>query len=94
MFMSLSWVSFPFSKARLKDELLASPMAFKSVHEDLKEQDPFTPPPRRPAGHKRIGEDRPALVIAQGAFGAGATPAKKRVIYSMENALTEGFKQP
>ncbi|KAF8912742.1 ribosomal protein L17 [Gymnopilus junonius] len=77
------------------DELLAAPMAFKSVHEDLKEQDRYTRPSRRPAGHKRLGEERPALVVAQGAFGRGAPPpTKRRYVYNMENALTEGFKYP
>ncbi|PPQ88653.1 hypothetical protein CVT25_010229 [Psilocybe cyanescens] len=78
------------------DELLATPLAYKSVHDDLKEQNSLTPAPRRRAGYKRIGEERPALVVARGALAQGVTPSrrKKAPVYSMENALTEGFKYP
>ncbi|KDR85077.1 hypothetical protein GALMADRAFT_233685 [Galerina marginata CBS 339.88] len=83
--------------ANYADELLATPMAFKSVHEDLQANDPRTRLPRRHAGHKRIGETRPAIVIAQGALAAGTpqqAPRRKGPVYSLENALTEGFKYP
>ncbi|KAF8974003.1 ribosomal protein L17 [Flammula alnicola] len=78
------------------DELLATPMAFKSIHEDLKSKNPQTRQPRTNAGHKVPGETRPALVLAQGRLGRGASPSgrKKQPIFSMENALTESVKHP
>ncbi|KAH9486856.1 50S ribosomal protein L17 [Psilocybe cubensis] len=75
------------------DELLATPLAYKSVHEDLKEHNRFAPPPRRRAGDRRIGEERPALVVARGALAPGFKTRTKSPVYTMENALTEGFKQ-
>lgn len=81
----------------VQDELLASPLAYKSMHEEKTTRQPLATirPPRRLAGHKRVGETRPALVIAQGALAPAPAPAKskRRAVFSMENALTDGFKR-
>lgn len=85
----------------VQDELLATPMAFRSLHEEMKDESKNESKkirlPRRHAGHKRIGEERPALVVAQGALAPGTSPRAqglKKPVFSMENALTEGFKYP
>lgn len=78
----------------IQDKLLAAPLTDKAAFEDLKEEKPNTPRPRRFAGHKRIGEHRPALEIARGALVPDTQRSKKRnrIIYSTENALTHGVK--
>ncbi|KAF9532009.1 ribosomal protein L17 [Crepidotus variabilis] len=82
-------------KARVyADDLMATPMAHQTMHEEVKAKYPHTPQPRRLAGHKRLAETRPALVIAQGALGPGASPptkGKKKRVYVLENALTQSF---
>jgi len=84
--------------AEYADELLATPMAFKSVHEETLAKNPTTLPLRRRAGHKRVGETRPALTLAQGALAPSRSPSPvsriKGLTFSLENALTQGFKHP
>jgi len=73
-----------------QDELLATPMAFKSVHEETAAKKTRTLPLRSLAGHKRVGEIRPALTLAQGALA----PRNKGPTFSLENALIPGIKHP
>lgn len=71
-------------------------MAFKSIHEEMLEKNSTTRAPRQNAGHKRPGETRPALLIAQGKLGQrSVTPnrhGRKFPVITMENALTENVK--
>ncbi|PPR00488.1 hypothetical protein CVT24_005548 [Panaeolus cyanescens] len=76
------------------EELVAAPMAFKTLHEELKAKNVHAHAPRRHAGHKSISETRSALDISKAAFTT-TSPAiplsrnpKKKVVFSMENALT------
>ncbi|KAF9569651.1 mitochondrial ribosomal protein L17 [Agrocybe pediades] len=77
------------------DQLLAEPLASRALHEGSKHESPSARLPRRHAGHKRIGEERPAIVVAQGSLAPGTpprAPGSKKPTFNMENALTEGFK--
>lgn len=65
-------------------------MAFKSVHEETAAKKTTFLPLRGLAGHKRVGEIRPALTLAQGALA----PLNKGPKFSLENALTQGTKYP
>jgi hypothetical protein len=73
-------------------------MAFKSVHEEMAAKNPTTLPLRRQAGHKNVGETRPTLTLAQGALAPSRPPfpasRNKGLTFSLENALTPGFKYP
>jgi len=46
------------------DELLATPLAFRSIHEELLAKNVHAQPPRRKAGHRLFGETQSALVVA------------------------------
>ncbi|KIM48125.1 hypothetical protein M413DRAFT_439842 [Hebeloma cylindrosporum] len=78
--------------AEYADELLATPMAFKSVHEEetASKNNTARLPLRGLAGHKRVGEIRPALTLAQGALA----PRTRGRIFSLERALTKSTKSP
>ena len=73
-------------------------MAFKSVQEERAAKNPNTLPIRPHAGHKRVGETRPALTLAQGALAHSRSPLpasrNKGLTFSLENALTQGLKHP
>jgi hypothetical protein len=75
----------------MKDELLARPMVSRSKHDEAKSKNPDVPKPRVLAGHKEIGETRPALVIARGALTQNQ-PHPKRRVYGLESALSESSK--
>jgi len=62
-------------------------MAFKSVYEETAAMK-TTLPLRSLAGHKRVGEIRPALILAQGALA----PRNKGPTFSLESALTPDVK--
>jgi len=65
-------------------------MVSRSLNEDAKSKNPRAPLPLPYAGYKEIGETRPALAIAQGAFAAGAFASRtKKEEYNLESALTE-----
>jgi hypothetical protein len=72
----------------MKDELLASPMVARSTHEEAKLG---VTKPRVFAGHKEVGETKPALVIARGAL-ATSQPHRKEGVYGLESALSESSK--
>lgn len=61
----------------------------------MKSKNPATPAPRPNAGHKRPGDIRPALLVAQGKLGhhTFTSNRKNRATITMENALTEGTKR-
>jgi len=73
-------------------------VAFKSVHEEMAAKNRNTLPLRRRAGHKRIGETRPALTLAQGALAPSRSPLPasriKGLTFNLENALTQGIQHP
>ena len=75
----------------MKDELLARPMVTRSMHEEVKPNDLGVPKPRVFAGHKEVGETKPALVIARGAL-ATSQPHRKERVYGLESALSESSK--
>ena len=53
-----------------KDHLLATPVAFRSLHDEAKERHPQNRPARTTkAGQLLPGETRPALTLARGALG-------------------------
>lgn len=60
-------------------------MVSRSLNEDAKSKNPRALLPLPYAGYKEIGETRPALAIAQGAF---ASRTRKQE-YNLESALTE-----
>ncbi|KAF8168019.1 ribosomal protein L17 [Crassisporium funariophilum] len=84
------------------DELLATPLAFQSLHEENRAKNAHTHPPRRRAGHKRVDDSRPALVVSRALLApnplASKTPPskvarrKKEPVYRMENALNREFE--
>lgn len=51
------------------DHLLATPMAFRAIHEELKDKNPHVRPPRLRAGQVVPGDTRAALDLAQGDLG-------------------------
>jgi len=51
------------------DHLLATPMAFRAIHEELREKNPHIRPPRPRAGQAVPGDTRAALDLAQGKLG-------------------------
>lgn len=58
------------SKAKeYMDQLLASPVAFRALHEELKDKNPHARSPRLKAGHTVPGDTRAALNLAQGGLG-------------------------
>jgi len=63
-------------------------MAFKSVYEETAAKKTTILPLRSLAGHKRVGEIRPALTLAQGALA----PRNKGPTFSLESALTPGVE--
>jgi large subunit ribosomal protein L17 len=71
-------------------------MAFRSIHEEMKSKNPATPAARPNAGHKRPGDIRPALVVAQGKLARRTFSSNRKnlAMVTMENALTEGTKRP
>ncbi|KAF9056250.1 mitochondrial ribosomal protein L17 [Panaeolus papilionaceus] len=76
------------------EELVATPMAFRTLHEELKAKNVHAHAPRRHAGHKGITDTRSALDIARAAFAPssgsslGQRSANKKIVFSKENALT------
>ncbi len=64
-------------------------MVSRSMHEQVGLKNPM---PRPFAGYKEIGDTRPALAIAQGAFATASGINKKRRIYDLASALTEEIK--
>jgi hypothetical protein len=75
----------------MKDELLARPMVARSTHEEAKPNNLDVPTPRVFAGHKQVGETKPALVIARGALATSQPHCKERV-YGLENILSDSSK--
>jgi len=51
------------------DQLLATPVAFRTIHEQMKQKNIQNRAPNRRAGEAAPGETRPALNLAQGALG-------------------------
>jgi len=86
------------------DELLATPLAFRSIHEEMLANNIHAQPPRRKAGQKLFKDTQPALVVAQGRLAAPNTsnttsPPKSHnklkrrgPVFSFENALTRDFQ--
>lgn len=62
------------------DHLLATPMATRSLHEDMKERNMQNRPPRTKAGQILPGETRPALNLARGTVGHHRPPPKDPVL--------------
>ncbi|KAF8622909.1 hypothetical protein AX15_006670 [Amanita polypyramis BW_CC] len=58
------------------DHLLATPMAFRAIHEELKEKNPHVRPPRLRAGQTVPGDTRAALDLSQGDLGHRRPPPK------------------
>jgi large subunit ribosomal protein L17 len=53
----------------LKDHLLATPMALRTIHDEMKERNPQNRAPRTKAGQALPGETQGALHMAQGELG-------------------------
>jgi hypothetical protein len=75
----------------MKDELLARPMVSRSTYEEAKSNNLGAPKRRVFAGHKQVGDTKPALVIARGALTA-SQPHRKEEVYGLESALSESSK--
>jgi hypothetical protein len=79
---------------------LATPLAFRSIHDEMLAKNAHAQPPRRKAGHKLFGDTQPALVVAQGRLAPNAsnTPSpesrklRRGPVFSLENALTRDFR--
>ena len=75
---------------------MATPLAFRSIHDEMRVKNVHAQPPRRKAGHKLLGDTQSALVVAQGRLAPNAshTPSPKShkhrrgPVFSSENALT------
>lgn len=77
----------------MKDHLLATPVAFRAIHEEMKEKNSANTAPRRRAGQTVPGDTRPALHLAQGELGH-QRPAPKGPILSMKNVFGRKYKNP
>lgn len=80
---------------------MATPLAFRSIHEEMLAKNMHAQAPRRKAGHKLFGDTQSALVVAQGRLAPNAshtTPLprshkpKRSPVFSMENTLTQDFQ--
>jgi large subunit ribosomal protein L17 len=79
---------------------LATPLAFRSIHDEMLAKNVHAQPPRRKAGHKLFGDTQPALVVAKGRLAPNAshTPSQRShkprrgPVFSLENALTRDFQ--
>ncbi|KAF8640657.1 hypothetical protein AX17_000314 [Amanita inopinata Kibby_2008] len=58
------------------EHLLATPMALRTIHEELKEKNSVNRPPRLKAGETVPGETRAALDLARGVLGHRRSPPK------------------
>ncbi len=58
----------------LQDQLLATPVAYKALHEETKTEKPRKLPPRLHAGQLVPGEKRSALLLAHGKLGPSSVP--------------------
>jgi len=83
------------------DELLATPLAFRTIHDEMLAKDVHAHPPRRKAGHKLFGDTQSALVVSQGRLAPNASNAapppkshklRRGHVFSSENALTRDFQ--
>ena len=78
---------------------MATPLAFRSIHDEMLTKNAHAHPPRRKAGHKLLGDTQPALVVAQGRLAPNAPSPKSQShklrrgpVFSLENALTRDFQ--
>ena len=76
---------------------MATPLAFRSIHNEMLVKNVHAQPPRRKAGHKLFGDTQPALVVAQGRLAPNKshTPlprSRRGPVFSLENALTRDFQ--
>ena len=79
---------------------MATPLAFRSIHEEILAKNVHAQPPRRKAGHKLFGDTQSALAVAQGRLAPNAshTPLprshklRRGPVFSLENALTRDFQ--
>ena len=73
---------------------MATPLAFRTIHEEMLAKNEHAQPPRRKAGQKLFGDTQSALVVAQGRLAPNTPIPKTRKLrrFSLENALTRGFQ--
>ena len=79
---------------------MATPLAFRTIHEEMLAKNVHAQPPRRKAGQKLFGDTQSALVVAQGRLAPSTshTPSPKSrkfrrgPVFSLENSLTRGFQ--
>lgn len=74
-----------------QDQLLATPVAFKALHEEAKAKQPRKPPPRLHAGQLVPGEKRSALQIAQGKLGPTSSLPKGPLL-TMKSVFGRKYK--
>ncbi|RDB29186.1 50S ribosomal protein L17 [Hypsizygus marmoreus] len=73
------------------DHLLATPVAFRSIHEEMKERNPQNRAPRPKAGQALPGETRPTLSLARGALARRETTSTSPVL-SMKTVFGRKYK--
>jgi len=77
---------------RYIDHLLATPMALRTIHDEMKERNPQNRPPRPKAGQALPGETQGALRIAQGELGQRKTLPVGRIL-SLRSVFGRGYKR-
>jgi len=73
------------------DHLLATPMAVRTIHEEIKERNPRSKVPHIKAGHTLPGETRAALHLAQGELGH-QRPLPKSPVLNMKTVFGRKYK--
>ena len=79
---------------------MATPLAFRTIHEEMLAKNVHAQPPRRKAGQKLFGDTQPAMVVAQGRLAPNTShiPSSKPLklrrgsVFSSENALIRDFQ--
>lgn len=69
-----------------QDHLLATPVAFKAIHDEMVKKNPQTLLPRPRAGQKQPGETRRVLDLARGKLGHSRSPPKGHIL-TMKSAF-------
>lgn len=77
---------FSQKAAEYVDHLLATPVAFKAIHDEMVKKNPQTLPPRPRAGQKQPGETRRVLDLARGKLGHSRSPPKGHIL-TMKSAF-------
>jgi len=75
------------------DTLLATPLGFRQIHEELKEKNPRAKPRRLRAGETAPGDTRAALDLARGALGHRRPPPRGPIL-DMKTVFGRKYRHP